>query len=424
MPNSKNQIPLKMHIRHFTHKINAWYARLPLHWLLAVLVAIHGVILLKAALPAVYTLLKTPSDHWLDLKDVHALLDSIFIEVLFALMLGAGLVVTAIGLALRARTAWFMSLFLLLSNLAYDLLYGAGLASEKSINGYLLLQVFLLVLYGRRFNQASVVSGTLFAALGVVLLLTYSMFGALYFGREYAPPITNITDAFYFSIVSMSTVGFGDIVPTSANSRLFTTSIIVLGITLFAASMSAVVGPIVQGRIQHLIQGKNKKLMKKNHIIIVGVTPLAHSVYAALRKAGHEVVVIVPPDASHDYPAEADTIIGDATDSDVLSQANAAHATYVLALRSDDAENAFIVLAARETGGAQTRTVALVNTPIHLNKIKQVNPDVILSLQSLGAEILARLVTGEPITDMLISELLFPLDKKNPTPTPAAAGTI
>lgn len=316
-----------------------------------------------------------------------------------------------------------MSLFLLLSNLAYDLLYGAGLASEKSINSYLLLLVFLLLLYGRRFNQASVISGSLFAALGLSLLLTYSMFGSLYFGKEFSPPITNITEAFYFSIVAMSTVGFGDIVPTAPHSQLFTTSIIVLGITLFAASMSAVVGPIMQGHLQHLLQGKNKKLMQKNHIIIVGVTPLAHSVYSVLRKAGHEVVVIVPPEASHDYPVDANTILGDATDSEVLSQANAAHASYVLALRSDDAENAFIVLAAREASGAQTRTVALVNAPIHLNKIKQVNPDVILSLQSLGAEILARLVTGEAITDALISELLFPLDQKSAVSNPPPPAT-
>ena len=406
-----------MHIRHAINTIKLWYAKLPVHWLLALLVAIHGVILLKAALPAVYSLFKAPSASWLEVKNLHELLDSTFIEVLFALLLGAGLIINAIGLTLRARTAWFMSLFLLLSNLAYDLLYGTGLASEKSINGYLLLLVFLLVLYGRRFNQASVISGTLFAALGVSLLLTYSMFGALYFGKEFAPPITNITEAFYFSIVAMSTVGFGDIVPTAANSRLFTTSIIIIGITLFATSISAVMGPIMQGRIQHLVQGKSKKLMKKNHIIIVGITPLAHSVYSALHKAGHDVVVIVPPDATHDYPANTVTITGDATDSDVLAEANAAHATYILALRNDDAENAFIVLAAHEAGGAQTRTVALVNTPIHLNKIKQVNPDVILSLQSLGAEILARLVTGEPITDELISQLLFPLDRKATTST-------
>lgn len=61
--------------------------------------------------------------------------------------------------------------------------------------------------------------------------------------------------------------------------------------------------------------------------------------------------------------------------------------------------------------GTDTRTVPLANSSIHLNKVKQVKPDVILSLQSLGAEILGRLVTGEPITDELISQLLLPLDQ-------------
>lgn len=412
MPNTKTEVTTKIHIKHLINRLKLWYAKLPLHWLLAALVALHGIILTKAALPEVYSLLKTPSTSWLDVKNIHELLDSTFIGVIFAIMLGTGLVINAIGLTLRARTAWFMSLFLLLSNITYDLIYGSGVISISSINSYLVLLIMLLILYGRRFNQSSVISGTLFAALGVFLLLVYSILGSLYFGQEYSPPITDLSAAFYFSIVAMSTVGFGDIVPVTANSRLFTTSIIILGITLFATSISAVVGPIMQGRFQDLIKDKHHKHMKKNHIIIVGVTSLAHSVYEALHKAGHDVVVIIPPDVTHDYPDSADIIVGDATDAAILSQANATHAAYILALRADDSENAFIVLAAREAGGEKTRTVALVNTSIHLNKIKQVNPDVILSLQSLGAEILSRLVTGEPITDTLITELLFPLAKK------------
>lgn len=411
MPNPIPPVTAKMRVQNFCQKIKHGYNQLPLHWVLALLVAVHGIILLKAAAPEIYLLFKTPTTSWLHLENLHDLIDSVFMEVLFALMLGTGLVLNAIGLTLRARTAWFMTLFLLLCNLGYDVLYGTGLVSDKTINGYLIALIFLLVLYGRRFNQASVISATLFAALGVVLLLTYSMFGALYFGKEYTPAITNLSEAFYFSIVTMSTVGFGDIVPSTPHSRLFTGSMIILGITLFATSVSAVIGPLVQGRIQHLLKDKHTKRMKKNHIIIVGVSALAYSVYNVLRKGGHELVVIVPTNVSHDYPADADLIIGDPTDSSVLTQANAAQATYILALREDDAENAFIVLAGRESGGAQTRTVALVNSPMHLNKIKQVNPDVILSLQSLGAEILARLVMGEPISDTLINQLLFPLNK-------------
>lgn len=112
-------------------------------------------------MPAVYRLFRTPSADWLKDQNVHEFLDSTLIAVLFALMLGAGLVINAIGLALRARTAWFMSLFLLLCNLLYDVIYGQSFISLASVNSYLLFLVILLVLYGRRFNQASVVSGSL-----------------------------------------------------------------------------------------------------------------------------------------------------------------------------------------------------------------------------------------------------------------------
>lgn len=403
-----------MFIRGAGHQLKQQYDRLPLHLVLAALVAIHGYILLSSALPTVYALMASPSINWLNAQNVHEFLDSKDLAGIPPVMIGIGLGVSTIGLALRARTAWFMALFLLFSNFIYDLI---NVSTVEHFTGYTLFLIILLIVTGRRFSQSSVVSGTLFAALGVSLLLVYAMIGTLYLGNEFTPPIADITDAFYFSIVAMSTVGFGDITPNSVSSRLFTTSIIVLGITVFATSISAVIGPIIRGRFQHLIKDKLKKSMKKNHIIIIGGTSLAQSVYAILHKSGHEIVVILPEDMEITYPEGTDMIRGDATDAAVLTQANAAQATYILALRADDSENAFIVLAAKEVGGEKTRTVALVNNTIHLNKVKQVNPDVILSLQALGAEILSRLVTQEPITEDLITKLLFPLDDKKPKTT-------
>ncbi len=47
------------------------------------------------------------------------------------------------------------------------------------------------------------------------------MLGSLYIGDEFKPHITTLMDAFYFSIVCMTTLGFGDIVPISSNARMF-----------------------------------------------------------------------------------------------------------------------------------------------------------------------------------------------------------
>ncbi|MCY1546739.1 Voltage-gated potassium channel Kch [compost metagenome] len=80
----------------------------------------------------------------------------------------------------------------------------------------------------------------------------------------------------------------------------------------------------------------------------------------------------------------------------------------MLALRDDDAENAFIVLAAKEaTGDAGAKTVALVNTSKHLEKIRRVQPDLVFSVQLLGAELLARTISGEPMDSQTITDLFF-----------------
>jgi voltage-gated potassium channel len=377
----------------------------PLHWLLALLVALNGFVLLQPGIRAVQHMQLGSWHQWISVDALEVFLQSFGLIEVPRLMLGAGLQIMALGLIFRARIAWTFSLLLLLGTGTFFLWFANG---HVSLALYTFMLVALLLVSWRRFDRSSLIAGSLFTLISVVSLLIYAIFGSLYLGQEFNPPITDGTTAFYFSIVSMSTVGFGDITPQTGAARLFTSSVIILGITVFATSVSAIAGPILSGNIKRLVSGRIHKSMRKNHIIIAGITPLAHSVYHALHDQGNDVTVIVTPDAVHPYPETADVITADASEADTLKMAGADKARYILALRADDAENAFIVLAAREVKGPETRTVALVNNPTHQNKIKQVAPDIVFSLQSLGAEILSRTVTGEAIDNQLITRLLFP----------------
>ncbi|MDY0310152.1 MAG: voltage-gated potassium channel protein, partial [Castellaniella sp.] len=342
---------------------------------------------------------------------IAAFLDSGGIAQLSRLMLGLGVQVMAVGLLYRARIAWAITLLLLAAVGTVSLWHGQG---HLGLLVYTAVLAGALIGYWRHFDRASLTAGGLFAVLSVASLLVYAVFGVLYLGEEFAPPVRDPVTALYFSIVSMSTVGYGDISPQTDAARLFTISIIILGITVFATSISAVVGPLIGGNIRRLMHGRNPRIMRKNHIILAGIGPLAQSLYGALRLRGHMVTVIVPSADGHPYPADADVLAGDASETGILQQAGAAHARYVLALRQDDAENAFIVMAGREAGGPDTKLVALVNAPQHLAKIRRVSPDIVISLQALGSEILARTLSGEAIDEALITRLLF--DETAPDP--------
>ncbi|WP_323016862.1 voltage-gated potassium channel protein [Castellaniella sp.] len=378
--------------------------RFPWHWLIAVLVAIDGFVFLQPFWQAISRQGLLQALQVSDTASVTAFLDSGGIAQMSRLMLGLGVQVMAVGLLYRARIAWAMSLLLLAVVGTYSLWHGQG---HLGLLVYTVVLVAVLIGYWRHFDRASLTAGSLFAVLSVASLLVYAVFGILYLGDEFSPPVHNPVTALYFSIVSMSTVGYGDISPQTDAARLFTISIIILGITVFATSISAVVGPLIGGNIRRLVRGRTSHIMRKNHIILAGVSPLAQSLHTALRQRGHDVTTIVPVADGHPYPADADVLEGDASETSILQQAGAAQARYILALRQDDAENAFIVMAGREAGGPDTKLVALVNSPMHLSKIRRVNPDIVISLQALGSEILARTLSGEIIDEALITRLLF-----------------
>lgn len=395
---------MRLHLPSLAARALRLMRRFPWHWLIAALVAIDGYLFLQPLWQAIGSQGLLQALQVRDSASVTAFLDSGGIAQMSRLMLGLGVQVMAVGLLYRARIAWAMSLLLLAVVGTYSLWRGQG---HLGLLVYTVVLVAVLIGYWRHFDRASLTAGSLFAVLSVASLLVYAVFGVLYLGDEFSPPVHDPVTALYFSIVSMSTVGYGDISPHTDAARLFTISIIILGITVFATSISAVVGPLIGGNIRRLMRGRVSHSMRKNHIILAGVSPLAQSLHAALRQRGHDVTVIVPSMDGHPYPPDADLLEGDASETAILLQAGAAHARYILALRQDDSENAFIVMAGREAGAADTKLVALVNAPMYLSKIRRVNPDIVISLQALGSEILARTLSGEAIDEALITRLLF-----------------
>lgn len=315
--------------------------------------------------------------------------------VIWRAALGVAMLTMSIGLLLRSRFSWVVSLLLTAATLLLALRFRHSTWSIAIYYDGLLL-VSLLLAY-RVFNRSSLAAGTVFAVVSGFMLLAYAVLGSYYLGAEFKPPIGDLVTAVYFSIVTMSTVGFGDITPQTSDARLFTVSIIILGITVFATSISAIIGPIIGGSLRRIINRKDKRMKRKDHYIIAGHSQLARNTYLELQKRHQPVTLIFArPPADNDY-ADADVIIGDPTSLDVLRQAGADEAHTILALRDDDSENAFTILAVKELGG-KARTVAAVNDGKHINRVKSVHPDILIAPQVIGGEMLAMVLSGEAVT--------------------------
>jgi voltage-gated potassium channel len=343
--------------------------------------------------------------EWFSKDTWREIIETIGLVELPRVMIGLSLMLMTLGLLARARIAWAFSIVLMLAALFIDWFSADQGISVPLI--YHLVSLGVLIYLWPAFNRSSLAAGTLFALASFASLVWYAMLGVLYLGAQFNPPITEMAQAAYFSVVAMSTVGFGDIVPVTPVARLFVISIIVLGITVFATSLGAVIGPLVGGRLRQIIQRKARLAMRKNHIILCGATPLALNLYETLSGRGESVTVIVRPSVLHPYPETTDLILGDPSSAEVLLEAGVKNATYVLALRDDDADNAFIVLAVKSFTDSSAKTVALVNNSQNLEKIHRVKPDLAFSPQLLGAELLSRAMLGETFDNKMVTEILF-----------------
>jgi len=370
--------------------------------ILALMVAASGVSLIYPLAHRVWL-----GEHldWFDQASWREIIDTIGLIELPRVFVGLCLLLMSVGLAVRARLAWAFSLVVYVPAVAITIYSDWGVTSVKVI--YDLVVVGLLIQYWSLFTRSSLTAGTLFAVASLVSLLWYAILGSLYLGEQFRPHMTELADAAYFAVVAMSTVGFGDIVPISHTARLFVVSVIVLGITVFATSIGAVIGPIISGKLRQILRQKARKSMRKNHIILCGATPLALALYASLIAKNELITVVLKSGVDSPYPESADVLFGDASSTDVLSQAGVDNASYVLALREDDPDNAFIVLAVKSFLNSKAKTVAVVNESQNLEKIRRVQPDLVFSPQILAAELLAAAMAGQQVDGSLISELFF-----------------
>jgi voltage-gated potassium channel len=376
--------------------LDRWFPHIPL----AVAIALFGVLKISPEI----------SDT-LGLRTLGASLISQSASQLHSALHGAGsaaigifMMVMAVGLVLRSKLAWVIVVVTLAVHLLFGLITRGHIPEILLICNVILL-IAMLASY-RSFRRSSLATGSLFAITSIILLLVYAVSGSYELGTEFRPPITDIATALYFSVETMSTVGYGDITPYTLEARLFVISIIILGVSIFAASLSAILVPVINKRITNLLKPGEKKMDRTDHYVIVGDTPLSHNTYKALSARHQNVTMVFPRGYGDDREPGMDIVVGDPSNLEILREAGADHARAVLALRDDDSENAFVVLAMRELN-EKVKTVAVVHNSRNLASVKRVHPDLIISPQILGGELLAMALSGEDLnTQNLLDQLL------------------
>ncbi|OQX82264.1 MAG: hypothetical protein B6D64_00850 [Bacteroidetes bacterium 4484_276] len=238
----------------------------------------------------------------------------------------------------------------------------------------------------------------LIAVISLVTIVFTGVFG--YMGIE----DFSFVDAFYMTIITLTTVGFGEVQPLSDNGKVFTAILSFISLGFFAYSISVVTTYFVEGQLNYLVRGYRKKNIKnmENHVIVVGFGRNGQQVIEELQVHNHYFVVI---DKSHDvlqrYSGKPIRFIeGDATEDAVLEKAGVGKAQSIITTLPGDADNLFVALTARALN-KELRIVSRASSESAEKKLRIAGVKSVVMPEKVGGAHMAKLIARPDIVEFL-----------------------
>ena len=163
----------------------------------------------------------------------------------------------------------------------------------------------------------------------------------------------SVNDAFYMTIITITTVGFGEVHPLSPGGRIFTSLLIVSGVATATAGVSNIAGIILGSRLWLSIRERRMEEMiekLEKHYIVCGYGRMGQQIVRDLQNRHQVFIVIEQDEALREELLESNImhIIGDGTQDETLEEARISHAVGFVAALNSDADNIMTVLSARE----------------------------------------------------------------------------
>lgn len=243
------------------------------------------------------------------------------------------------------------------------------------------------------------------------LVLLFFVAAIVYFDREgYSEHLTFI-DAFYYSAVSLSTTGYGDITPVTQSARLINIIIITPIRIAFVILLVGTTLSVLTENSRKSLQIQRWRKNVRNHTIVIGYGTKGRSAVSALLADGVPANHIVVVDTDKASLARAEnqglvTVYGNGTKAEVLKIAGVGRARAVVVAPNSDDTAVLITLSVREIAPS-AMIVASVRESENQHLLEQSGADsVVISSETAGR--LLGLATVTPTVVEMMEDLLSP----------------
>ena len=210
----------------------------------------------------------------------------------------------------------------------------------------------------------------------------------------------SLIDSFYMTIFTITTVGFGEVHPLNDLGRLWTSFVIVFGVSGFLYMLSEIGAELVEFRVYKENQKKRKIRKMKNHYIICGYGRMGAVIARELHEKNYPFVVVeIDQDKVDKISALGyQSILGDATIEKTLEEAGIHKAAGIVVCLNNDPDNLFVTLTARSLNHDAflvSRCSQINNKP----KLKQAGANKVVNPYTAGGHKMAELLISPELED-------------------------
>ncbi len=279
---------------------------------------------------------------------------------------------------------------------------------------FVLFRVLKLLRYTKSINQfTQVLSNKKFELLTLLFLLIFVVMTAgiaLYVMEEKQNPnIDSLFDAFYWALVTISTVGYGDIAPVTAEGRSISVLVIVAGIAMISFATSVIVSAFSEKlselKENRIIEQINKS---KSFLLICGYGQMT-KMFLREYASAYENHIILEKSIERMEQARRDgydAINEDASRYETLKKFNTVLCNItLLCLTSNDVENIYITLNAKSIS-KRIKVVARVNDGTIASKFIHAGADHILMPHTVANSMIHTAIT-QPVMYKAIHAMLM-----------------
>lgn len=212
-------------------------------------------------------------------------------------------------------------------------------------------------------------------------------------------------DALYMTVITVTTVGFGEIVPLDGGGRALTIGLIVGGVSTVSYAALTAAEFVVEGHLGHYIERRrmNRRIVDlRDHIIVCGYGRVGRHLADALTRDGVPHVVVEDDEAkAEDLEASGELyVLGDATEESTLTASGVEHARALVACVNSDADNVLVTLTAKGMRD-DMEVIARAKSDENERKLTRAGADRVILPASIGGRRIAALLTRPAVSDFL-----------------------